>query len=308
MKRLLVLAALLAALIVPSAAGAQGGTIVNELRIRLWPEYDRSELLVIYNFTLAPGTITPTQLQFRVPVEAQVTAVAQDTSNGLFSVDFESNNEGDWQTVTFEAADLTGYQFEYYAPIHFYDEARNFNFIWPGDYNVNTLVVEVQEPSQTTEFSSSPALPNESLSPDNLPTHSGTFGSVDESEQWVLDVNYSRATDELTVSGQPVQPSGGAIDTEVSSTAVAMDFLSRNMYYILGFLGILLIVVGLVWYWQSGTNTASANSRRRHASHDASDKSNGNEGQIYCHECGKRAQPVDKFCRACGVRLRREDA
>ena len=71
MKRLLVLAAMLAALIVPSVAGAQGGTIVNELRIRLWPEYDRSELLVIYNFTLAPGTITPTQLQFRVPAEAQ---------------------------------------------------------------------------------------------------------------------------------------------------------------------------------------------------------------------------------------------
>ncbi len=308
MKRLLVLAAMLAALIVPSAAGAQGGTIVNELRIRLWPEYDRSELLVIYNFTLAPGTSTPTQLQFRIPAEAQVTAVAQDTPNGLFSVDFESSSDGDWQTVKFEATDLTGYQFEYYAPIHYYDEARHFNFIWLGDYNVNTLVVEVQEPSQTTEFSSSPALPNESLSPDNLPTHSGTFGSVDESEQWVLDVNYSRATDELTVSGQPVQPSGGAIDTEVSSTTAVMDFLSRNMYYILGFLGILLIVVGLVWYWQSGSNTASANSRRRHDSHGARDKSSSNEGQIYCHACGKRAQPADKFCRACGVRLRREDA
>jgi hypothetical protein len=308
MNRLLVLAALLAALIFPSAAGAQGGTIVNELRIRLWPEYDRSELLVIYNFTLAPGTITPTQLQFRVPPEAQVTAVAQDTPNGLFSVDFESSSEGDWQTVTFEAADLTGYQFEYYVPIHYYDEARLFNFIWPGDYNVNTLVVEVQEPSQTTEFSSTPTLPNESLSPDNLPIHSGTFGSIDEGEEWSLDVNYSRATDELTVSGQPVQPSGGAIDTEVSSTAAIMDFLSRNMYYILGFLGILLIVVGLVWYWQSGSSTASGDSRKRHGSRGGSEKSSSNEGQIYCHECGKRAQPSDKFCRACGVRLRREDA
>jgi uncharacterized membrane protein len=87
-----------------------------------------------------------------------------------------------------------------------------------------------------------------------------------------------------------------------------MDFLSRNRYYILGFLGILLIVVGLVWYWQSGTSAESANSRRRHGSHSASDTSSGSEGQIYCHECGKRAQPADKFCRACGVRLRREDA
>lgn len=308
MKRLLVLAALCATLFVPSVASAQGGTIVNEMRIRLWPEYDRNELLVIYNFTLAPGTSTPTQLQFRVPAEALVTAVAQDTPNGLFSVDFESSSAEDWQTVTFEATDLTGYQFEYYVPIHYSDEARHFNFVWPGDYSINTLVVEVQEPTQTTEFSSSPALPNESLSPDNLPLHSGTFGSLDESEPWALDVNYSRATDELTVSGQPVQPSGGAIDTEVSSTAAVVDFLSRNRYYIIGFLGILLIVVGLVWYWQSGTSAESANSRRRHGSHSASDKSSGSEEQIYCHECGKRAQPADKFCRACGVRLRREDA
>lgn len=307
MKRLLVLAALLAVLIVPSAAGAQGGTIINELRVKLWPEYDRSELLVIYTFSLAPGTLTPTQLQFRVPAEAQVTAVAQDTPNGLFSVDFTSGSDGDWQTVTFEAADQTNYQLEYYAPIHFFEEDRHFNFIWPGDYTVNTLVVEVQEPTQTTEFTSNPVLPNDSLSPDNLPIHSGTFASIDENEQWVLDVNYSRATDELTVSGQPVQPSGGAIDTEVSSTAAVMDFLSRNSNYILGFVGILLIVVGLVWYWQSGTTSQTGKSRKRHSSYDGSEASGGNEGQIYCHECGKRAQPADKFCRACGVRLRRED-
>jgi hypothetical protein len=265
-------------------------------------------LLVIYTFSLAPGTLTPTRLQFHVPAEAQVTAVAQETPNGLFSVDFESSSDGDWQTVSFEAADQSNYQLEYYAPIHFYDDARHFNFIWPGDYPVNTFVVEVQEPTQTTEFTSNPVLPNDSLSPDNLPIHSGSFASINENEQWVLDVNYSRATDELTVSGQPVQPSGGAIDSESSSSAAVMDFFSRNLYYILGFLGILLIVVGLVWYWQSGANTASANSRRRHGSHGASEASSGNEGQIYCHECGKRAQPADKFCRACGVRLRREDA
>ncbi len=215
MKRLLVLAAILAALIVPSVAGAQGGTIINELRVRLWPEYDRSDLLVIYTFSLAPGTLTPTQLQFRVPAEAQVTAVAQDTPNGLFSVDFTSGSDGDWQTVTFEAADQTNYQLEYYVPIQLQGDSRQFKFTWPGDYPVNTFVVEVQEPSQTTGFTSSPTLPNESLSPDNLPIHSGTFGSIDESEQWALDVNYSRSTDELTVSGQPVQPSGGAIDSEI---------------------------------------------------------------------------------------------
>jgi hypothetical protein len=308
MKRLMVLAVLLVILIItPAAAGAQGGAIINELRVRLWPEYDRSELLVIYNFTLAPGTTTPATLQFRLPAEAQVTAVAQETPNGLFDVNFESSSDGEWQVVTFEAADQTGYQVEFYAPIHFLDDARHFNFIWPGDYPVNTLAVEVQEPSQTTDFSSDPALPNESLSPDNLPTHSGAFDSLNEGEQWVLDVNYTRATNELTVSGQPVQPSGGAIDNEISTSAAVMDFFSRNLFYIIGFLGVLLIVVGLVWYWQSGSSAQPSSGRKRHTPHGEIE-SVSSDGQIYCHECGKRAQPSDKFCRACGVRLRREDA
>ena len=307
MKRLLVLLVLLAILITPAAAGAQGGTIINEMRVRLWPEYDRSELLVIYNFTLAPGTATPATLQFRVPADAQITAVAQETPEGLFSVSFESNSDGEWQMVTFEAADQTGYQLEFYSPIHFLEDARHFNFIWPGDYPVNTLVVEVQEPSQTTGFRSDPALPNEGLSPDQLPTHSGAFGSLDEGEQWILDVNYSRGTDELTVSGQPVQPSGGTIDTESSTSASVMDFLSRNLFYILGFLGVLLIVVGLIWYWQSGSSSQPESGHKRHTSHSQPETVHS-AGQIYCHECGKRAQTSDKFCRACGVRLRREDA
>ncbi len=307
MKRLLVLAVLLIIFITPAAAGAQGGAIINELRVRLWPEYDRSELLVIYNFTLAPGTTTPATLQFRLPAEAQVTAVAQETPNGLFSVNFESDIAGEWQTVTFEAADQTGYQIEFYVPIHFLDDARHFNFIWPGDYPVNTLAVEVQEPSQTTGFSSDPALPNESLSPDNLPTHSGAFESLGKGEQWVLDVNYTRATTALTVSGQPVPPSGGAIDNEISTSAAVMDFFSRNLFYIIGFLGVLLIVVGLVWYWQSGSSSQSSSGRKRHTS-PSEIESVSSDGQTYCHECGKRAQPSDKFCRACGVRLRREDA
>ena len=104
MKRLLVLAALLAGLIIPAAAGAQGEAIINELRIRLWPEYDRSELLVIYNFTLAPGTTTPDHASIpRASRDAQVTAVAQETSNGLFSVNLNPTIAGEWQTVTFEA-------------------------------------------------------------------------------------------------------------------------------------------------------------------------------------------------------------
>jgi hypothetical protein len=304
MRRLLVFAALLIGVLIPAVVSAQGETIINELRVKLWPEYDRSDLLVIYDFTLAPGTVTPTTLNMRVPADADITAVAQQTPTGLFVVNFKTGVKGDWQTVTFDVTDKSAYRLEYYVPIQKKDSTRQFNFIWPGDYAVNTLVVEAQEPPKTTDFTTNPVLPNVETTTDGLSTHSGTFGSLKKDEQWTLQANYSRTTDELTVSGQPVQPSGGTLDGNASWSASLLDFFSRNPLYILGFLGVLLIFAGLIWYWQTGPSGRSKKSRRRHVSHS---ESNTSDEQIYCPQCGKRAQPADKFCRACGSRLRREE-
>jgi hypothetical protein len=303
MRRLLVFVALAASLLLPSAVGAQGETIINELKVRLWPEYDRPDLLVIYDFTLAPGTTTPATIKIRVPTDADVTALAQQTQNGLFDVAFKTGVEGDWQTVTFDVAQ-TPYRLEYYIPIQKKDSTRQFNFVWPGDYAVNTLVVEAQEPPGTTGFTTSPLLPNVESTAEGLSTHSGTFSSLKKDEHWQLQADYSRTTDDLTVTGQPVQPSGGAIEDNASVSAAVVDFLSHNYLLIIAVFGALLIIAGLVWYWQSNASTQPGTGRKRHASRTEDDS---DDGQIYCPQCGKRAQPVDKFCRACGTRLRREE-
>lgn len=304
MRRLLVLAALLIVVLIPTMASAQSETIINELRVKLWPEYDRSDLLVINDITLAPGTITPITLTIRVPADADITAVAQQTPTGLFVVNFKTGVEGDWRTVTFDVTDKTAYRLEYYVPIQKKDSTRLFDFIWPGDYAVNTLVVEAQEPPKTAGFKTNPELPNVQSTTDGLSTHSGTFGSLKNGEQWKLQATYSRTTDDLTVSGQPVQPSGGNLDGNASWIASLIDFFSRNPLYILGFLGVILIFAGAIWYWQTNSSSRPKKSRRRHVSQSESVTSNE---QIYCPQCGKRAQPVDKFCRACGSRLRREE-
>jgi zinc-ribbon domain len=304
MRRLLVFAALLVGILIPTGVSAQGETIINELKIRLWPEYDRTGLLVIYDFSLAPGTTTPATLKFRVPLDAEVTAVAQQTQNGLFDVPFKSATEGNWQTITFNVSDQSPYRLEFYVPIQKQGNGRQFNFLWPGDYAVNTLVVETQEPPQTTGFTTTPALPNVESTTGGMPTHSGTFSSLSQGKQWALQASYSRATDDLTVSGQPVQPSGGTLDGNTTWSARLMDFLSRNALIILGVLGVLLIIAGVVWYWQASSSSRAKKGRRRHVSHG---ESASEAEQIYCPQCGKRAQPADKFCRACGSRLRREE-
>jgi hypothetical protein len=78
--------------------------------------------------------------------------------------------------------------------------------------------------------------------------------------------------------------------------------------WVLGGLGVILIVAGVVAFllWQRGGRSGVRRSRhsarsKRHAKAEAEADS-----AFYCHQCGKRAQPGDTFCRTCGTRLRRE--
>jgi hypothetical protein len=74
--------------------------------------------------------------------------------------------------------------------------------------------------------------------------------------------------------------------------------------WVLAGIGVLLIAVGVVGFavWQRGGQRSST-IRRQTPQHKEG------EGEfIYCHQCGKRAQPGDIFCRTCGTRLRRGSA
>ncbi|HEX6268955.1 MAG TPA: zinc ribbon domain-containing protein, partial [Anaerolineales bacterium] len=64
------------------------------------------------------------------------------------------------------------------------------------------------------------------------------------------------------------------------------------------------IVIALWVYWRSTQKSDSSirSGARRRRSQRMQEAKNGH----YCHECGARAQPGDRFCRTCGSRLRVE--
>ena len=111
-------------------------------------------------------------------------------------------------------------------------------------------------------------------------------------------LEYQRATDTLinpdqTNQIQPAAPVGADTPGRVSIT---------NLPWIIAGFGLALIVVALFSYWQS-TQSGEAKPRRSHRRKAAVET----EEQAYCHECGARAHPGDRFCRTCGSRLRVRD-
>ena len=286
---------LLTLLIVPFSANAQGGVALDTLTVQLWPEFDQPAMLVIYDFTFAEGASLPINFNLRIPVDATLIAVAYAPTGSLLNVPYQDPFEEDgWQVVTITIDTPAVYHIEYYAPLTRSDSQREYLFLWPGDYAVGTFNVSVKIPVDTTDFTTDPQMKN-SAAGDSEPANLewGTT-NLEAGKQLPIRLTYTKTSDRLSVSDQPLET--GVVD---ESTEGRIS-LSNYLPYILGGMGILLILAGGLYFWQ--TSKGKTGTRIRHRARD--EESDG--GDIYCHQCGKRAQSGDRFCRTCGTRLRKE--
>ena len=136
---------------------------------------------------------------------------------------------------------------------------------------------------------------------DNLKYYRMDVGPLTIGQQFQITVDYKKSTDELSASSVPVESSGPLNDP---NSGIAS--MTSILPWFLGGVGLLLIVGGGVWYWQSGRQKArpqrELHRRNKTAESQAAEPTEGSN--IYCHQCGKRAAIGDRFCRACGTELR----
>ena len=283
-------------LIIPFSAVAQEEVTLETLTVQLWPEFDQPAMLVIYDFTLPEDTPLPVDVTLRIPEDATLIAVAYAPSGGnLLNLPYQDPFEEDgWQVATITADTSAIYHIEYYAPLERTDSKREFLYLWPGDYAVGTFNISVRPPVDTTEITTDPPMRSattEGSAPSLLEWGTSDLKAGDELP---IKISYTKSSDRLGVSDQPLETG------EVDENTQGRVSLSKYLPYTLGGLGALLILVGGLYFWQS--SKGKPEHRKRHHSRDEEPEG----GEVYCHQCGKRAQSGDRFCRTCGTRLRRE--
>jgi len=302
MRKWLILVLFFGLLIFPSSASAESGIKLDSLNIDLRAEYDRPSMLVINKFVLSQDTPLPASVTLRFPKDANLTAVGVENSDGqLYIKDFSGpTKQGDWQTVTIKVESYQPHQIEYYETLMREGNKREFKYLWYGDYYVKQLNLAILIPVDSSNLHTSPGLESTAKSKDGL-FLSGTITKTEMKamQSFQFDLQYQRDSDALTGPGeaakvQPVAPVGKDTPGRVSIT---------NFPWIIGAFGLALIVIALFTYWRS-TQTGEEKPRRRRR--PQSEAAAEGEGQAYCHECGTRAHPGDRFCRTCGSRLRIE--
>jgi len=306
--------------LIPSLALGQQEVKFATLEVDIWPEYDRPEVLVIYRIGLPATTSLPVEISLRIPTVAGApnAVAARQPDGALINLTYDTQTDGDWTTLTFTTTTPES-QIEYYDPqLNKSGTQRQFTHDWLGDYPIDNFSIQVQQPFDAYEMRISPDMGPGERGKDGLVYYTGDFGALKAGQNFVTSIEYDKDNDNLTTTSLSVD-SSGPIDESAQGRSRWMSLLP----WILFGIGLVLLVGGLVWLWQSGRTKAEPTPRQRHkpaaqrqaaASRVPAERSpssdpplgvkNGSQEFNYCHQCGKRAASGDRFCRACGTPLR----
>jgi hypothetical protein len=220
----------------------------------------------------------------------------------LFTIPHQRQVNGEWGVISLTAT-MPEIQLEYYDPgLVKQGEAREFVYRWPGDYAVDSLDVQVQQPVGATAMSISPASGAATTGNDGLMYYKKDVGALQAGQAFSLTINYKKSGDELSAASLQIQPSA-----PVTSITPGQNTLMTILPWALGAIGLVLIAGGGAWYYFSGRKRQEEGKSPARRRRSAVQVETGEvEGFIYCHQCGKRASPGDRFCRTCGTELRVE--
>ena len=281
-------------LVFPVSVRAQNAVTLESLNVRLWAEYDQPSMLVIYDFEPTVDTTLPASINIRIPKDANITAVAYQEGNGLLNTEFGGPVEdGNWQTITLLIKKLTTYHLEYYQQIPRDGNNLSFTYQWTGDYPINNFRVEIQLPDDSTAVKARPMLPFVPNQP--FLSGSASVNNLAAGKTYRVDLHYSRLSENSVMPASTAQVTASEPVTQNTAGRVTLD----NLPYVLGGVGVLLIVLAIYYFWRSNSTQVSKPRKRQHNAKDEKEP-------VYCHECGTRAHAEDRFCRTCGSKLRTE--
>ena len=270
-----------------SPATAEGEATLASLSVALWPEYDRSEMLVIFWGEFTSDVPLPVAVEWRIPTAAggPSALAADDPEKGLLNLEYTSRVEGDWLVLSFELASR-GFQLEYYAPLSVRGDEKTFGFTYPGDYPVAAFSLSAQVPRTAQGFSLEPPADSVTEGSEGLTYHELQPISIAAGGAKSWTVRYLK-TDAL-LSGSSQAP---AVVSATPPQAPASGAGNSTVWiFLIAFVALVAVGAGAFWLGRRSSGPSGPE---------------GGEAQVtYCHVCGARVPRDARFCPKCSAPVR----
>ncbi len=295
-----------AAWIAPEAtppSHAQESPRVASLEIAIWPEFDRQAMaLVVLRGKLADDVPLPATFSVHVPTSSGgPTAVASADSETatLLNLDYELA-AGEASLLMTITTPVPYFQVELYDPLSINNSNRSYTYLWPGDFPVNDLTLEVQEPAGATDLSIEPELGDEMEGADQLAYRSAHVGSFESGKTLTINVRYIK--NDLLTSAEIL----GIADAEDTGLRpVESDDGMPTPAIIAAVVAVIVVLVGAVAYWRWRNRPVVAPGRSapsaRRGGRGASGPGQKPSSQAFCRQCGDRLIASHRFCPRCGT-------
>ncbi len=286
------------------AAAAQGQPEIDNLEVVLWPEFDSSDMLVIYRISLSDTTELPALVSVPIPaaVGSPLAVAISDNAGSLFMTPYTMQEAGDWVILTLQASTREA-RVEYYATLEVEDSIRRFTFDWPGDLDLAEFSYEIQQPFGAEELEIDP--PPDASGPGlyGLTYYTASMGPLSAESTASIQLSYVREQSDLSVDLVQQVPPLSRPDTTQGETPDLTEVLTWLGAVLVG----ILIAVGvfmLARLWRA-RESAPAQRRRQRPRKQTHPEHQLDAATVFCHACGRQAGASDRYCRSCGSQLRK---
>ena len=286
------------------SAYTQESPRLASLEIDVWPEYDQPAALVILHAEIAPDVTLPAAVSLRIPSSSDgpaALAYAASADGQLLNLAYQRSDAQDFITLTFSVPERF-FQLEFYDPVPAGVAERSYTYVWPGDFPVDKLIVELQEPATATDLSVQPELGAGVARPDGLTYRRADLGAFDAGQTLTIDVSYRKADARSSAEILGLEPSA-------PPSAASTGSEEGTPFWLLVLIVLAVLVVGVagvvLWRWRGRVPATSARGATRAARRREQAAAQRESGTSFCPQCGTPLRSRDRFCPECGTAVRR---
>jgi hypothetical protein len=209
-------------LVPPTAdqVGLNPGWSIEQMSVRVWPEYDRRAVLVILNLSLPTDAQLPATLRLPIPAGAEIVGIGEITPSGQFQYNY-ANSYPDvepgstWDVASIEVRDYKQLQVDYYYDPGFYAAAgmRSFPLLVQVPMDVGALVLHVQQPATATDFQVEPALQEMGVATDGFNYAVSSYTGVMAGSTFAHIISYNNTNGLLSIEAEAGESDSGQLNT-----------------------------------------------------------------------------------------------